>query len=245
MAVDEQNQTGVLLGDGVSGLLSLPSGSVDLLLSDLPSGETAAQFDRASNLLELWPATWRALKEDGVAVLMAHSFAFAARVVASQEKFFRYDLVWEKSLAVGFLNARTRPLRAHEFVLVFSKKQGTFNPQFVETGVPINSIVRDTVGKSENWGLGYRSRSRTGATDRYPRSVLHFGSLPTRSKQRVHPQQKPDDLLRMLVRQYSNVGELVADPYAGSGSTLLAAATEGRRAIGWDISERFARVGGK
>ena len=234
----------VLLGDGLAGLLGLAEGSAALLLSDLPSGETAAEFDCRADLDALWPAAWRALKPDGAAVLMAHSFAFAARVVESQRKFFRYDLVWEKSLAVGFLNARTRPLRAHEFVLVFSRRQSTFNPQHVETGVPISSIVRNTVGKSENWGLGYRSRSRAGATDRFPRSVVRFGSLPTRSKARVHPQQKPVDLLRMLVRQYSNPGDLVVDPYAGSGSALAAAEAEGRQCIGWDISERFAAAAG-
>ena len=233
---------GPLLGDGIDGLLSLAPGSVSLVLSDLPSGDTVAEFDKPPDLARLWPAVWHALKDTGVVVFFASSIRFAAAVIASQPKRFRYDLVWEKSLAVGFLNARKRPLRSHEFILVFSRGASTFNPQFVETGVPISLARRGNAGCSENWGKWTKyTTSRTGATDRYPRSVLRFGSLGTRDKRRVHPQQKPVDLLRNLVRQYSTKGELVVDPYAGSGSTLQAAREEGRDAIGWDSSERFAR----
>jgi len=229
------------LGDGIDGLESLGAGAASLVLSDLPSGETAAKFDRAPDFARFWPAVWHALSATGCAVLMASSIRFAAAVIASQPKAYRYDIVWEKTLATGHLNASSRPLRAHEFILVFARTGTTvFNPQYVETGVPVSSVGLGVATGSENYGgMAQTAKSRAGATDRHPRSVLHFGSVPTNNESRLHPQQKPNDLLCNLVRQYSNHGELVVDPYAGSGSTIEAAMACGRRALGWDSSPRF------
>lgn len=233
-----------ILGDGLDGLDGLEPASANLLLSDLPSGETAAKFDKPPDFARLWPAIWRALSPGGCVVLFASSIRFAATVIASQPKAYRYDLIWEKSLATGHLNASGRPLRAHEFILVFTESgASTFNPQYVETGIPISSVGEGVAVRSENYGgIRHTAMSRAGATDRHPRSVLHFGSLATRNENRWHPQQKPNDLLRMLVLQYSNRGDLVVDPFAGSGSTLEAAQSEGRRAIGWDSSPRFGKA---
>lgn len=229
-----------ILGDGLAGLESLEPGSVSLVLSDLPSGETAAKFDKPPDFPRFWPAAWRALKPGGCLVLLASSMRFAATVIASQPKAFRYDLVWEKSLATGHLNASTHPLRAHEFILVFARGTTTFNPQYVETGVPISAVGKGVAVRSENYGsVMHTAMSRAGETDRHPRSVLHFGSVSTNCSGRIHPQQKPHDLLCNLVRQYSARGELVVDPYAGSGSSIEAARSEGRLAMGWDSSERF------
>jgi DNA methylase len=231
-------------GDGLAGLCALRAGSVDLVLSDLPSGETRAEFDRPPRFAAMWAAFWHALRPDGAAVLMASNLRFAAALLGSQERHFRYDLVWKKSLAVGFLNARHRPLRSHEFVLVFSRAAGTYNPQRTTGHEAIHANGARKGHGSVNYNresAGGRSRgmARAGATDRYPRSVLEFGSVGTSDRSRVHPQQKPEDLLRWCVRTYSRPGELVVDPYAGSGSTGRAAAAEGRRFLGWDTDPRF------
>lgn len=182
------------LDDGVRGLLSLQSGSVALVLSDLPSGETRADFDVAPDLDALWPALWHALRCDGVAVLMASSLRFAARLMASQQQHFRHDLIWSKSLATGHLNAARAPLRAHEFILVFSRSVGTYHPQMLQGASPIHAARRAHNG--ENYGRSVATDSRAGATDRYPTSVLEFASVGTSSKARKHPQQKPEPLLR-------------------------------------------------
>ena len=237
----------VVRQDGLAGLRSLARGSVGLVLSDLPSGETRAAFDRPPSLPDFWSAVWRALRDDGAAVLMASRIQFAAALIASQPAAFRYDLIWHKSIAVGFLNARHRPLKAHEFILVFSRKQGIYNPQMTTGHRPISTNgVRGALG-SENYGTGQavdaegrpRGIARAGATDRFPRSVLTYGSIGIRDKRRRHPQQKPVDLLRWCVRSYSNPGELVVDPYAGSGASGEAAKLEGRRFFGWDTDPRF------
>lgn len=236
----------VQLGCGIAGMLALDPGSAHLVLVDLPSGETSAEFDAPLDLPRFWSAAWHALAEDGQAVCIASSIRFAASVIASQAAHFRYDLVWEKSLAVGFLSAKHRPLRAHEFVLLFSRKPGTYNPVMLDGFVPISRNNRDVLPRStqkttESYGgsKAKRGLARAGATDRFPRSVLHFGSVPTTSSARTHPHQKPEALLVYLVRQYSNPGDLIVDPCAGSGSAGLAAISQGRRFLGWDVSPRF------
>jgi site-specific DNA-methyltransferase (adenine-specific) len=233
------------------GLAALEAGSVDLVLSDLPSGETAAPFDKQADLDALFPAVWHALKPTGIAVLMASSLKFAMRAIEVEPEAYRYDLVWRKSLATGFYNAESRPLRAHEFVLVFWREKGAYHPQMWTGAVPI-SANRPRLGddlKSNhgaNYGKGAKAtRSRAGEMDRFPVSVLDFPCVPNnRHGKRVHPQQKPEGLLAHLVRTYSSRGDLVADPYAGSGSTGRAATTEGRRFVGWELEQKFVDAAG-
>lgn len=227
------------LGDGPSGLLSLAPATVGLVLSDLPSGSTQADFDEPPDLPALWSATWHALRPDGAAVFLASSLRFASRLLASQEKHFRHDLIWHKPHATGHLNAKRAPMRAHEFVLVFARRPGVYHPQMRQGPGPIWSPRRR--GHGGNYGGGAESQMlscRTGATDRYPVSVLSFAGV-SNWRGRAHPQQKPEPLLRWLIRSYSNPGDLVADPYAGSGSTGAAAIAEGRTFRGWDSCPRF------
>ncbi len=230
----------IALGDGIEGLFSIPKGTADLILTDLPSGQTKAPFDKPPNLRLFWHAAWQALKPDGIVIAMASSLLFAAELIRSTP-YYRYDLIWEKSLSTGFLNAHSRPLRSHEFILCFFRFEGTYNPQMWESGTPIRAITGKTQSnQSQNYGRTLRpSTSRAGATDRFPTSVLHFNSLGNTDPSRAHPQQKPDALLRHLICTYSNPAELVVDPYGGSGSTEYAALAEGRRFLGWDSDERF------
>jgi site-specific DNA-methyltransferase (adenine-specific) len=232
--------TNVQLGDGIQGLASLPRGSVDLVLSDLPSGATQAAFDEQPSLPALWSAIWWALKDNGVAVLMASSLRFAAQLIESQPNAFRYDLIWSKSLATGQLNANKAPLRSHEYILVFYRSPGTYNKQMITGASPIHAARRGHHGENYGSVTGVRN-SRKGATDRFPVSVLEFASVGTSSTDRSHPQQKPVPLLRWLIRTYSNAGDLVVDPFAGSGSTGVAAQAEGRDARMWDSSPRFGK----
>lgn len=238
--------TQIFLKDGIEGLLSLDKGSASLVLSDLPSGETQAEFDRRPDLRHLWHGVWHALEPAGIAVFMASSLGFASDLMRSTP-FYRYDMIWKKTILTGFLNAKGRPLRGHEFVLVFWREEGFYEAQMTQGHAPISSNTNTRRARDpmrvlgENYGkLNRATPSRVGATDRYPSSVLSFGSVPTNNKDRTHPQQKPSELLRHLIRTHAAPDSLVVDPFAGSGSTICAAIAEGRRAIGFDTSQRFA-----
>lgn len=232
----------VELGGGIEGLWSLDSGSVDLLLSDLPSGETQAKFDKRADPAWLWPAVVHALRPYGSVVFMASSLRYASDLIDRRPggaPNYLYDLVWHKSIATGFLNVKRRPLRAHEFVLVFGSPQSVYNIEMQEGASPIHAARRQGHGETNYGKSTGKTNARAGATSRYPTSVLEFGCVGTSSKERVHPQQKPVPLLRWLIRTYSRPGDLVVDPFAGSGSTGVAAEAEGRRFRGWDSDPRF------
>ena len=168
----------VIQCDAIAGLNALAEGSISLVLSDLPSGATRAPFDKPPDLARLWPAVWRCLKPDGAAVFMASSLRFAADLIASQPKRYRYDLVWKKGRGSGHLNANRMPLRSHEYILVFYRKRGTYNPQMVETGKPLSDKMAGRA--STNYDVNYQRVvpfKRSGATDRHPASVLRFAGV--------------------------------------------------------------------
>ena len=225
-------------GCGIAGLRSLDAGSVDLVFCDLPSGETQAHFDNPISLPDFWAAAWLALKPNGTVVLMASSLRFAAEVIASEPKAYRYDVVWEKSRATGFLNANRAPLRCHEFVLVFYREQPTYNPQKTTGHGTSNKGGRQRSGATgANYGkMKPAAYAHEGAITRLPRSVVSVATID--GPERRHPQQKPQALLQWAVRTYTNPGELVAEPCAGSGSMGVAAVGDGRRYVGWDFEPK-------
>jgi DNA modification methylase len=234
----------VELGDGIAGIRGLEPGSVDMVLADLPSGETAAEFDKQVDLAAFFEASWHCLKPSGPIVVMASSLKFAAKLMYAATAEYRYDYIWTKTRPTGFMNAKKRPLRSHEFVLVFCRKAPPYNPQMIETGVPITANTKPEQKyidsfNDENYGVRKLGPSRAGATDRYPTSVLKHHSIGANAKNRVHPQQKPDSLFENLVLTYTNPGDLVVDPCAGSGVTGRAAEKHGRRYRCWDTSPRF------
>ena len=118
----------LLHGDCLELMQTIGSNSVDLILCDLPYGTTACKWDTVIPFEPLWQQYERIIKDDGAIVLTAAQ-PFASILAVSNIKLFRYDWIYEKPNATGFLNAKKQPLRAHESVLVFYKKQPTFNPQ--------------------------------------------------------------------------------------------------------------------
>ena len=226
----------VVLQDGIQALESMHKGSVRLILTDLPSGETRAKFDRKVDMDRFWPAAWDALHPSGTIVVFASSLRFASEIISHRLSAFKYDLVWSKSLATGFLNAHERPLRAHEFILV--SPGATYHPQMMQGASPIHKARRHSHGENYNQ-ITQQTDSREGATDRFPTSVLEYSTVGTSSAKRTHPQQKPLPLLRWLIRTYTNEMDTVVDPFAGSGSTGDAAIQEGRRYYCCDRDPRF------
>lgn len=238
----------VELCDAIDGLARLDPGSVDLVLSDLPSGRTKAKTDKAPSLPEMWAAFERVLAPKGNVVLMASHFEFAGHVQRSAPRSirFRYERIWEKTLGTQHMNASRMPIKVHEYILVFSRvPKATYNPQCTEGHEPARvASYKGRRSSSENYGSARPSLWLPGVegnTSRQPRSVLKVPGVGTNAARRTHHQQKPELLIGELVLTYSNEGDLVVDPYAGSGKVGEEGHRLGRRTRCFDHDPRFGR----
>lgn len=244
MDYEKQNKKIVLMRSGGIELLnidcldllkSLPDASVDLMLQDTPFGVTQNEWDVKPNFQMLWPEWERVIKDNG-AMLFFGTQPFVSELILSRAGFFRYDLIWEKDRATGFLNAAKMPLRCHEHILVFYKQLPTYNPQKTFGHKPANASKKNC-GSSPNYGE-YKKKETGGNTDRHPRSII-FQNVINALHEPIHPTQKPIDLIRYLIRTYSNPGETVFDGYAGSGTTAIACIEEARKFIGSELNKEY------
>ena len=228
------------VGDGLEVMRGMPDASVDLLASDPPYNVTALAFDRQPvDWAAWWAEARRVVKPTGLVVLFAQQ-PFTTDLINSNRREFRYLLVWEKSLRTGFLDANRRPLRAHEDVLVFTQrfKGSTYNPQKVDVGE--KWYRGSTRPPQAHYGQAQPAGPTVSAdTTRYPITVLKFAN-PNNGN--LHPTQKPLDLMRWIVASYSNPGDLVLDPFAGSGTTLEACAQLGRQYVGVELEPAYHAV---
>ncbi len=190
---------------------AIPDKSLDAIVADLPSARTRNDWDSIIPLDQLWAEYERIIKDRGIIVLFGQD-KFSAKLMLSNEKMHRYNLIWEKTNATGHLNAKRMPMRSHEDILIFYKKPGTYNPQKT-TGHPRKTSTR--VGFSTNYGP--QVTTSYDSTERYPRSVWKFPRDTQKSA--LHPTQKPERLLEEIILTYTNEGDLVLDNTAGSGTT--------------------------
>lgn len=216
-------------------LPTLPEASVDLLLTDPPYGTTNISWDKKVDWSMFWKEARRVCKPLAPVIIFA-SGKFVPELLASNPKEFRYELIWEKNLAVGFLDANRRPLRAHEQILIFTQafRGSTYNPQKVE------GKVHKTGGKSSkavHYGGADKNTKEVITNLYHPRSVLKYSNI-VRGKS-LHPTAKPLELVEWIVRSYSNEGDTVLDPFFGSGTTIAASLIAGRHGIGCDISPEY------
>ncbi|MNJ42445.1 DNA adenine methyltransferase YhdJ [compost metagenome] len=213
-------------GDCLEVMKSIPSASVDLVLADLPYGTTQCAWDVIIPFAPLWEQYLRIAKPEAAIVLCAAQ-PFASMVVASNPADYRYEWIWEKGNATGFLNAKKQPLRAHESAQVFYRRQPVYNPQMT-TGHERRTTKRKTVN-SECYGKAL-SLTEYDSTERYPRSVQFFSS--DKQAGSFHPTQKPVAWMRFLIATYTNPGQVVLDNTMGSGTTGVACIQLGRQFIG-------------
>lgn len=213
----------------------LPDKSIDMVLCDLPYGTTQNKWDSIIPLDELWKQYCRVVRDDGAIVLTSQGM-FTAELMLSNPKMFRYKWVWEKSKSTNFLNAKKQPLRKHEDVCVFYKKQPVYHPQMIE-GEPYDKGVRkNQLSGSYGDFLPVHVHSEG---KRYPTDIIYFKTAESEGKV-YHPTQKPIELGRYFVRTYTNPGDVVLDNTSGSGSFLVAALMEGRNFIGIEKNENVA-----
>ncbi len=219
-------------GDCLDVLPNFPPHSVDLVLCDLPYGTTQNKWDSVIPVDRLWAQYKRVLKRNGVVVLTSQG-VFTAKLIISNESWFKYKIVWEKSKPTNFLNAKKQPLRKHEDVCVFYAQQPVYHPQMT-MGAPYDKGVRKNQ-LSGSYGDFLPARVQSDG-ERYPTDVVYFKTAESEGPV-WHPTQKPVELGRYLVRTFTDPGALVLDNAFGSGSFLVAAALESRRYVGIEKNE--------
>ena len=198
------------------------------------NGTTACKWDSVIPFEPLWAEYERVIKDSGAIVLTA-SQPFTTVLANSNLRLFRYAWVWEKEQGVNFLMAKKQPLKVHEDILVFYKKQPTYNPQMTK-GKPYISGKGDS---GEVTGRVKKIQTKNEGT-RYPRSVIKFNR-----EVGLHPTQKPVALFEYLIRTYTNEGEVVLDNCIGSGTTAVAAINTNRQFIGIEREAKYVEIANK
>lgn len=213
---------------------NLPDKSIDMILADLPYQSTRNRWDILIPLDKLWEQYERIIKDNGAIVLFCDGM-FTAKLLLSNQKLWRYNLVWDKQRGCDFLNANVKPLKSHEDIAVFYKKKPTYNKQFW-----YSEPYKRTKNGSLSTNYGFRKEAFSESEDgrRNPLSILSF----PRDSDRLHPTQKPVALLEWLIKTYTNEGDLILDNCCGSGSTGVACLNTNRRFIGMELDEKYLQI---
>lgn len=223
-------------GDCLDILPTLESNSIDMVLSDPPYGTTQCRWDSPLPMDIVWRELERVCKPNAAIVLTAAQ-PYTSVLTCSNLRDFKYELIWEKGNATGFLNAKKQPLRAHESLLVFYRQQPTYNPQMT-SGHARKTTSRKTVN-SECYGKAL-SLTKYDSTERYPRSVQFFSSDKQRGS--YHATQKPVALGEWLIRTFTNTGDVVLDFCMGGGSFGVSCVNTDRGYIGIEKDHGIFRV---
>lgn len=198
------------------------------------SGRTKNKWDVVIPFDEMWKCYNRVIKDNGAIVLFADGM-FMADLMISNKKMWRYNLVWNKVLTSGFLNANRQPLRQHEEMVVFYKKQPTYNPQ-KKKGKPNHSKGKPKANENNNYGkYAFVDNTEDLGDMKHPTSIWTF-QKPHPSKM-IHPTEKPLECIEKLIKTYTNECETVLDSCMGSGTTILGAINLNRQYIGIEKDE--------
>jgi site-specific DNA-methyltransferase (adenine-specific) len=239
-------------GDCLEILPTFPPASVEAIITDLPYGTTACEWDSIIPLAPMWEQVKRVLKPNGVFVSTA-SQPFTTALISSNLEWFKYEWIWHKTMPFGFLHAKNAPLKNHENVVVFSDgaiahlvnstNRMTYNPQFSK-GKPFKKF--NNIETKHKWsGMGRPSNhdyTEVNEGTRYPTSIFEFSNA---NHDNDHPTQKPVNLYEYLIRTYTNPGETVLDFCMGSGTTGVAAVQTGREFIGIEKERKYFEIAEK
>lgn len=240
----------LIKGDCLVEMQGIADKSVDAIICDLPfgvlnKGNKNAKWDSVIPFDKLWKQYERVIKNNGAIILFGQGM-FTAELMISNKKLWRYNLIWKKgNRPTGFLNANRQPMRNHEDICVFSKKQTIYNPQMTignknhKKGGAGNSI--DKQARNGCYGA-FISTPTVETNEKYPLSVI---DIRKEHPQSYHPTQKPVALLEYLIKTYTNEGETILDNTMGSGSTGVAAVNTNRNFIGIEMDDKYFTIAQK
>lgn len=241
----------LLLGDCLERMAEIPSGSVDLVLTDPPYGTTACKWDAVIPFGPMWDNVRRVLKPNGAAVFTA-SQPFTSALVMSNPSWFKYEWLWLKNRATGHVHAKNKPMKRQENVVVFSSgstihasQSANRMPYFPQGLIPVFGKTRRRNDAGDDAVMSARSSHMETQIEfeNYPDDILEF-SIEMGSA-RFHPTQKPVALMDYLIRTYTNEGDTVLDFTMGSGTTGVACANTGRKFIGIEREPKYFAIAEK
>ena len=224
-------------GDCLEVMKEIKDKSIDMILCDLPYGMTKCKWDVIIPFEDLWEQYNRVIKDNGAIVLFG-SEPFSSKLRISNLRMYKYDWIWKKTKAQGFLNSKKMPLKDYENICVFYKRLPVYNPQGIIYGNFQNDRKskyikgEDIYGKEKEFGISHMSN--------FPKQIIEF-SNPS-GKGQLHPTQKPVELLEYLIKTYTNENDLVLDNCMGSGSTGVACKILNRNFIGIELDENYFNI---
>ena len=220
--------------DCLEGMKRIPDGSVDCVICDLPYGTTACKWDVVIPLKELWEQYTRITKDNGAIVLFCCQ-PFTSVLVSSNLKGYKHHWIWLKNRGTGFQVAKYRPMMKTEDIIAFTKKGEKINyyPQMIKLDKPYFS--RNASSSNGTNPLTHFNSGGKKVDSKYPTNVLDFSKVA----KPVHPTQKPVELIRYLIRTYTNEGDLVLDNCSGSGTTAISCIKEKRNFICFEKDETY------
>jgi len=218
----------------------------DAIITDPPYGTTQCKWDSIIPIDKMWERLNQLVK-DNTAILLFCSQPFTSVLGASNLKLLKYDIIWNKRKAGNFAQSNKQPLKIHEELLVFYKKQPTYNPQKIQLDKSQNrhkgKLSENRKDRKDAGGLGGQIKY----SDKYepdkklPTSIKEFKKDNYRGNI-FHPTQKPVELIEYLINTYTNENELILDFTCGSGTTLLAARNLKRKCIGIELEEKYCEI---
>lgn len=221
--------------DCFEGMKPIPDHSIDLILTDPPYDKTQNKWDYAIDIELFWKNCIRVLKKRGCIVLTTVQ-PFTSKLIFSNPSMFRYELIWEKNRGSDFLNANVKPINAHENILIFYNKSPAYNPQRTQSQPYKKVKPKSKTFRNYNPHTRVPTESKDGS--RFPTSVIKFA----RVENNVHPTQKPLKLFEWLIKTYSNEGDLILDPYLGSGTTAVACLRLQRNFIAFELERNYCKI---
>lgn len=222
-------------GDCLELMKDIPDKSIDMILCDLPYGTTACKWDVIIPFDKLWHQYKRIIKDYGAIVLFG-SEPFTSKLILSNLKMFKYTWIWDKVKPNGHLVAKYRPMQRSEDIIVFGNKKILYKPIMIDRE---KSKISKEYKRTELIGGTKKNTSKI-ITKKYPTNILVYSNANQKNK--LHPTQKPVELLEYLIKTYTNEGDTVLDNCMGSGSTGVACINTDRNFIGIELDEKYFNI---
>lgn len=242
-------------GDCLEVMKDIPNKSIDMILCDLPYNVTACKWDKLIPFNKLWEQYNRIIKDNGAIVLFGIE-PFSSHLRLSNEKMYKHEWYWNKVNAGNFVQAKNHPLKIVENIIVFSKGKVKYIPQMIENSDEYTKILKAKHKNKKDSSLTQtvedkyfsmasgKFKSQTDEKFAYPKNIITISKFSNEcnSKHRLHPTQKPVELLEYLIKTYTNENEMVLDNCMGSGSTGVACINRNRRFIGIELDENYFNI---